>query len=35
MKEKNTATGILIAGNDHYVLDTIVFSARVGVRLTG
>ena len=35
MKEKTNATGIVVAGNDHYVSDTIVFSSRVGVQLTG
>jgi len=35
LKEKTNTTGILVAGNDHYVSDTIVFSARVGVELTG
>ena len=34
-KESNAATGIYIGGNDHYVSNTIVFSARVGVHLTG
>jgi hypothetical protein len=34
-KERNDATGILINGNDHYVSNTIVFSARVGVQLNG
>jgi hypothetical protein len=31
MKEKNNATGILVAGNDHFVSNTIVFSARIGI----
>jgi hypothetical protein len=30
-KEKNNATGILVAGNDHFVSNTIVFSARIGI----
>jgi len=34
-KEKSSAVGIGIFGNDHYVSNTIVFSARVGVQLTG
>ena len=34
-KEKTNTTGILIAGNDHFVSNTIVFSARVGVMLQG
>ena len=35
MKEKTNATGIAVNGNDHYVTDVIVFSARVGVSLAG
>ena len=34
-KERNSAVGIGIFGNDHYVSNTIVFSSRVGVQLTG
>ena len=34
-KEKTNTTGILIAGNDHFLSDVIVFSARVGVALHG
>ena len=34
-KEKNSAVGIKIAGNDHFVTNVIVFSARVGVEVTG
>ena len=34
-KEKNDAVGIAIAGNDHFVSSTIVFSARVGVDVIG
>ena len=34
-KEKNGATGILLAGNDHYISNVIVYSARVGIELTG
>jgi hypothetical protein len=34
-KEHNDATGIAVAGNDHFVLNTIVFSARVGVDVIG
>ena len=30
-----SSQGISIEGNDHYVSNTIVFSARVGVLLTG
>lgn len=35
LKERNNATGIAINGNDHYVSNTIVFSALVGVSLSG
>jgi hypothetical protein len=35
LKEKNNATGIAVAGNDHFINNVIVFSARVGVDLTG
>ena len=35
LKERNNATGIAIAGNDHFLTNVIVFSARVGVALTG
>lgn len=35
MKEKTNSTGIMINGNDHYVSNTIVFSSRVGVAITG
>ena len=31
----NNATGILVAGNDHYVSDVIVYSALIGVELSG
>ena len=34
-KERNDATGIAIAGNDHFVSNVIVFSARVGVDISG
>jgi len=34
-KERTNSTGILVAGNDHFLSDVIVFSARVGVQLTG
>jgi len=34
-KERNDATGIQVAGNDHFVTNVIVFSARVGVAVTG
>jgi len=34
-KETNDATGISIAGNDHFVSNVIVFSARVGVDFIG
>lgn len=35
LKEHNNATGIVIDGNDHYVSDTIVYSAQVGVGVYG
>jgi hypothetical protein len=34
-KESNDAVGISVAGNDHFVSNTIVFSARIGVDLSG
>jgi hypothetical protein len=34
-KEKTDTVGILVAGNDHFLTNVIVFSARVGVRITG
>ena len=34
-KASNSATGILLAGNDNYVTNVIVYSARVGIELTG
>ena len=34
-KEKTNTTGILVAGNDHFLNGVIVFSAKVGVHLTG
>jgi hypothetical protein len=34
-KEKTDTVGILVAGNDHFLSNVIVFSAKVGARLTG
>ena len=34
-KERNSAVGILINGNDHFISNTIVFSARDGVVVNG
>jgi hypothetical protein len=34
-KERNNAVGIKIAGNDHFVTNVIVFSAQIGVEVTG
>lgn len=34
-KEHNDAIGIGVYGNDHFITNVIVFSARVGVQLTG
>lgn len=34
-KERNDAIGIGVYGNDHYISNTIVFSARIGVELSG
>jgi len=34
-KETNSATGVLIAGNDHFLTNVICFSSKIGVRLTG
>ncbi len=34
-KERTNTTGILVAGNDHFLSNVIVFSARIGVALHG
>jgi hypothetical protein len=34
-KETTDTVGILVAGNDHFLTSVIVYSARVGVKLTG
>eukprot|EP01006_Ploeotia_vitrea_P066173 TRINITY_DN94460_c0_g1_i1.p1 TRINITY_DN94460_c0_g1~~TRINITY_DN94460_c0_g1_i1.p1 ORF type:complete len:469 (+),score=59.73 TRINITY_DN94460_c0_g1_i1:29-1435(+) len=34
-KTKATAIGVEIDGNDHFLLNTIVFSAKIGVKVTG
>ena len=34
-KEHTNTIGINVAGNDHFVSNTIIFSARVGVQLSG
>lgn len=34
-KESNDAVGISVAGNDHFVSNSIIFSARVGVDVIG
>ena len=34
-KERNNAVGISVAGNDHFVSNTIVFSALIGIDVSG
>ena len=34
-KEKTDTVGIWVAGNDHFISNVIVFSAKVGVQITG